>query len=60
MTIDNLSLNVIGFSTKLILHVIVLQSSLIVQPSSSVRDIPEHEAPAKYSLSNPRHDDVVN
>ena len=60
MTIDTLSLNVIGFSTKFILHVIVLQSSLIVQPSSSVWDIPEHEAPTEYSLSNPRHNDVVN
>ena len=39
---------------------IVLQSSLIVQPSSSVWGIPEHEAPAKYTLSNPRHNDVVN
>ena len=57
MTIDTLSLNVIGFSTKFILHVIVLQSSLIVQPSSSVWDIPEHEAPTKNSLSNPRHND---
>ena len=60
MTIDTLSLNVIGFSTKFILHVIVLQSSLIVQPSSSVWDIPEHEDPAKYTLSNPRHNDAVN
>ena len=60
MTIDTLSLNVIGFSTKFILHVIVLQSSLIVQPSSSVWDIPEHEAPTKYTLSNPRHNDVFN
>ena len=59
MTVDTLSLNVIGFSTKFILHVIVLQSSLIVQPSSSVWDIPEHESPAKYTLLNPRHNDVV-
>ena len=57
MIIDTLSLNVIGFSTKFILQVIVLQSSLIVQPSSSVWDIPEHEAPTKNSLSNPRHND---
>ena len=51
MTIDTLSLNVIGSLTKFILHVIVLQSSLIMQCSSSVWDIPEHEAPANYSLS---------
>ena len=43
------SLNVIGSSTKFILHVIVLQSSLIEQPSLSwVWDIPEHEPP-EYS-----------
>ena len=43
------SLNVIGSSTKFILHVIVLQSSLIGQPSLSwVWDIPEHEPP-EYS-----------
>ena len=43
------SFNVIGSSTKFILHVIVLQSSLIEQPSLSwVWDIPEHEPP-EYS-----------
>ena len=43
------NLNVIGSSTKFILHVIVLQSSLIEQPSLSwVWDKPEHEPP-EYS-----------
>ena len=36
--------SVIGFSTKFVLHVIVLQSSLMLQPSSSV-EVPQESLP---------------